>query len=101
MPQAGQWVGMTKAALAAVAQGHDRPDDLGDHVAGAAHHHRVADHHAAARDLVLVVQGGLPDRHAADPHRLQHRERGGPAGAADADTMMLRSLVLTSSGGYL
>ena len=34
-------------------------DDLRDHVAGALHHHRVADPHVLAGDLVLVVQGGV------------------------------------------
>src|SRR6185295_4741064 len=41
-------------------------DDLGDHVAGAAHDHRVADANALAAHLEQVVQGGVGDGGAAD-----------------------------------
>ena len=53
-----------------------RPDDLGDHVAGAPHDHRVALANVLATNLVLVVQGCVGDRHAAHGHRIEHGERG-------------------------
>ena len=60
-------------------------EDLRDDVAGALHHDRVADPHVLARDLVLVVQGGVGDDDAADGHRLELGERRQRAGAADVD----------------
>ena len=63
----------------------DRPDDLGDDVAGAAHDHRVALAHVLAVHLVLVVQRRVGDRDAAHEHRLEHRERRHLAGAAGVD----------------
>ena len=73
-----------------------RPDDLGDHVAGLAHDHRVAGPHVLARDLVLVVQRRQPDGGAADEHRLEHRERRRAPGAPDAhhDVAQERRLLL-------
>ncbi len=65
--------------------GEDRPDDFGDHVAGAPDDHGVARAHVLARDVVLVVQRGERDVRAADEHRLEHRERRRPAGPTDAD----------------
>ena len=72
------------------------PDDLGDHVAGAAHDHGVAGPHVLARDVVLVVQRRHADVGAADEHRLEHRERRRAAGAADAhhDVAQDRGLLL-------
>ena len=49
--------------------------DLGNHVARAAHDHRVALPDVLAAHLVLVVQRGVHDRRAADEHRLQARHR--------------------------
>jgi hypothetical protein len=68
--------------LAAAALQHRR-DDFGDHVAGAAHDHPVADAHVLAVDLVLVVQRGVGDGDAANEDRLQARHRGQRAGTAD------------------
>ena len=42
--------------------GQHRADDLGDHVAGPAHDHRVARPHVLGPHLVLVVQGRLARR---------------------------------------
>jgi len=74
----------------------DRADDLGNHVAGAAHDHGVADAHVLAVDLVLVVQGRVAHRGAADEHRLQLRDRRQLAGAADlhVDVQQQRGLLL-------
>ena len=59
-----------------------RPDHLGDHVAGLAHHDRVARAHVLGPHLVLVVQGGQRHGGAADEHRLQHGERAWPCRSA-------------------
>ena len=58
-------------------------DHLGDHIAGAAHNHRIANAHVLALDLAGVMQRGIGHRHAADKHRRQPRHRGQLAGAAD------------------
>ena len=50
-------------------------DHLGDHVAGALQDHVVAGADVLAPDVVLVVQGGALDGHAADEHGLEHGER--------------------------
>ncbi len=63
----------------------DDAHDLRDHVAGALDHHRIADANVLARDLVLIVQGGVLHHHAAHRHRLQPRHRRQLAGAADLD----------------
>ena len=63
------------------AQRRNRPDHLGDHVAGAANDHGVALAHVLAPHLVLVVQRRRRDRDAADEHRLEERERGDLPGA--------------------
>ena len=73
------------AQLTALAQRHDGPEDLGDHVSGLAQHHGVADEHALALDLAGVVQGGHRDRRAADQHGFHHRVRGDAAGSPDVD----------------
>jgi hypothetical protein len=71
--------------LGAVAQVGDRGQHLGNHVTGPADHDDVADQHALAAHLVLVVQRRAGDRDAADVHRLEHRERRHPPGPADVD----------------
>ena len=58
--------------------GHER-----DHVAGAAHEHRVADPHVARADHLLVGERGPRDRRAADEHRLEHGDRRHLADLAD------------------
>ena len=96
LPQTGHWRGMRKFGTSPVRlPGHDA-DDLGDHVAGAAHDHRVADAHVLAAHLVHVVQRGVADRRAADEHRLQLGHRRELAGAADldVDAEQLRHLLL-------
>src|SRR3990172_11432059 len=50
-------------------------DDFGNHVAGAAHDHGIADAYVLAIELVFVVQGRVRNGHAANLHRLQHRDR--------------------------
>ena len=85
LPQAGQSVGEAirfRAGRAAVQ--HDR-DDLRDHVAGALQHDGVADTDVLAGDLVLVVQRGAGDQHAADVDWFEFGDRGQRAGAADLD----------------
>ena len=62
-----------------------RPQHLGDDVAGLADDDPVADQHALAFDLLLVVEGGPGDGRAGDLDRLGHRERCHAAGAPDAD----------------
>ena len=69
------------AALRAV--GEHGAEHLGDDVAGPADDDRVTRAHVLGPHLVLVVEGGLPDGDPAHEHRLEHRERRGPAGAPD------------------
>ena len=57
--------------------------DFGDHVAGAAHDHRIADAHILAARLVLVVQRGVGDVDPADEYRLQFGDRGERPGTPD------------------
>ena len=94
-PQAGHVVGNTHGFGPVRAQREHRPDDLGDHVAGLAHDHRVARPHVLRLHLVLVVQRRHADRRAADEHRLEHGERRRPPGAAD------RHLDVAQHGGAL
>ena len=61
----------------------DDADDLRDHIAGALDDDRVADPHILAGDLVLVVQRRALHDDAADRDRLEHRDRGQRALAAD------------------
>ena len=72
-------------ALGAVAQLDDRPQHLGNHIAGFAQHDGVADQHALELDHVLVVEGRLPHGRPGDAHRLHDRERRRASGAADRD----------------
>ena len=74
-----------EGALGPVAQVDDRPDDLGDDVAGLAEHDGVADEHALALDLVGVVQRRLLDGRPGDDDRLHDAVGGDPAGATDVD----------------
>ena len=60
-------------------------DDLRDHVAGALHHHGVADADVLGLDVVLVVQGRVAHHDAAHGHRLERGDRGQRAGAPDLD----------------
>ena len=60
-------------------------DDLRDDVARALKHDAVADAGVEPFDLVRIVQRGVGDDHAADRHRLEPRDRGQRAGAADLD----------------
>ena len=64
---------------------HLDANDLGDHVAGPPHDHRVPDVHVLAPDFVLVVQRGIRDGDAADEDRLQPRDRRDRARAPDLD----------------
>ena len=82
----GSGRGMRKlGTYAARARRSSDADHLGNHVAGAAHDHRVADAHVLAPQLVQVVQRGVADRGAADEHRLELGHRRQLAGAADLD----------------
>ena len=60
-------------------------DDLRDDVARALHDHGVADADVLARDLVLVVQRGVGDHHAAHGDGLELGDRRQRTGAADLD----------------
>ena len=73
-----------RAALRAVGRHHERPlgpgalldhraDHLGDHVAGLAQEHQVADQDALALDLARVVQRGHLHRRAGHLRRLPSR----------------------------
>src|SRR5208283_3132129 len=75
--------GELELALGAGAQVGHRPEHLGDHVAGLAQDHHVADEDALALDLVRVVQGGPVYCRPAYPDRLHHGERSDPAGTPD------------------
>ena len=64
----------------------DRPDDLGDDVAGLLEDDPVADADVLAPDLVEVVEGGPRDGRAGDLDRRQvgdRRERPGPPDVRD------------------
>jgi len=69
---------------------------LGDHVTGPAHDHRIADAHILATGLVLVVQRGIGDGHAAHEYRRQLGHRREFAGAPDlhVDAQHRRELLL-------
>ena len=77
-------VGELPAARPLRPLGEDRADHFGDDVTGVPHDDGVARTHVLARDVVLVVQRRERDVRAADEHRLEHRERRRPSGAADA-----------------
>ena len=74
-PQTGQSVGKDVRLLRAGALAGDDGDDLGDHVARAAHEDVIALAHVLALQLVLVVQRGAADHHATHLHRLQEGHR--------------------------
>ena len=67
--------------LAVRALGRDA-DDFGNDVAGALHHHLVANLQAEALDLILVVERGAGNRNAAHFHRSQMGHRCQRSGAA-------------------
>ncbi len=67
----------------------DDADDLGNHVARAAHDDRVADAHVETRNLVGVVQRRVGHGDAADEHGLELRRRRRRARAADVDDDVL------------
>ncbi len=96
----GTCVGNFHRRAPLLALGEHRADHLGDDVTGLAHDDGVADAHVLARDLVLVVQRRHADGGTADEHRLEHRERRGAPGAADAHHDVA-STVVFSSGGNL
>ena len=77
-------------------------DHLGDHVAGTAHDHGVADAHVLARDLVEVVQRGIGDGDAADEHRREPRDRLAvarpPVGTEQATRLIVQVLQATYCG---
>ena len=81
----GSAVGISNCAPVVGAQVDDRPDDLGDHVAGLAQHDGVADADVLAGDLGGVVKRGELDGRPGDPDRLHPPERRHPAGAPDVD----------------
>ena len=81
----GALAGEAELALVAGAQFGHRPDHLGDDLARLAQDDRVADQHALAPELILVVQGGAVHGRPADLDRGHHRERRDPPGPADAD----------------
>ena len=58
-------------------------DDLGNHIARAAHNHGIADVHVLATDLVFVVQRRVADCRPADKYRFQLRHRSKFTGASD------------------
>src|SRR5690348_12704584 len=71
-------------------------DQLGDDVAGAPDHDRVADPHVLAPQFVLVVERDVGDRRATDEDRLQSRRGREHARAAHvhADAFHLGALLL-------
>jgi len=77
--------GHHEGSLGAIAQFHDRPEDLRDHVTGLAQHDGVTDQHALAGHFPGIVQGGPRDRGTGDLDRLHHRKGGHAAGASDID----------------
>ena len=79
----GQVVGKTNSFSCAGAAAGDHLDDLGDHVARAAHEDPVAHAHVLAAQLLLVVQRGAAHGDAAHEDGLQVGHRGDGAGAAD------------------
>ena len=90
----GELVGrrLRRAAL------QDDADDLRDHVAGALDDDGVAVAHVLAGDFVLVVQRRALHDDAADRDRLQHRDRGQRALAADRIRMSLSTVCACCAG---
>ena len=58
-------------------------DQFGDHIAGLAHYHRIADENAFAFDLVCIVQRGARHRGSGHIHRVQYGHRCDSARAPD------------------
>ena len=85
LPQAGQTVGKAESFRALGRFACNHAENLRDDVAGALDDDGVADAHVLARDLVLVVQGGVLHHDAADGDRLELGDRRQRAGAADLD----------------
>ena len=79
----------------------DDAHDLRDDVAGALDHHRIADAHILARDLVFVVQRGVLHHDAADRDGLQFGDRRQLARAADLDVDVLSRIVSACSAANL
>ena len=71
--------------------------DERDHVAGAAHQHRVADPDAARADHLLVGQRRARDRRPAHEHRLQVGDRGDLARLADVPDHVGSTVVFSSA----
>ena len=97
----GHSVGNTHGSVPFGPVGHDRAQDLGDDVARPPHDHLVAGADVLGPDLVLVVQGRLADRHAADEDRLEHGVRAWPGRCGRSTRTMSFSRVVRSSGGNL
>ena len=96
----GRPSGTATAGAASSAWTSTGPDDLGDHVAGAAHDHRVALPHVLARDLVLVVQRGVVT--VTPPTETGSRTANGVTmPVRPVCTSIARSSVVRSSGGNL
>ena len=81
----GAALGEDELSLRPVAALDHGAEDLGDHVAGLADHHRVADEHTLADHLGLVVERRERDRRPGDEDRLHVGERGHAPGPADGD----------------
>ena len=62
---------------------HDRPDQFGNHVAGLAHHHRIADQHPLALDLERIVQCRARHRGPRYIHGLEHGDGRDAPGTPD------------------
>src|SRR5262249_22349488 len=67
-----------------------RADDLRDHVARTLDDHVVSLADVLAVDVLLVVERGARDRHAAHLHRLEERPRVERAGTPDADADLVQ-----------
>ena len=76
-------------------------DDLRDDVARALQHDAVAGAHAEPRDLVGIVQRRVGHDDAADRHRLEPRDRGQLAGAADLDVDSLKRRLGALGGEFV
>ena len=72
----GEWLGITVALV------HHHAHHFGNHIAGTAYHHGVAQAHILATGFILVVQRGIGHRDAAHKHGRQLGHRGEFAGAA-------------------
>ena len=93
--------GHDELALGAVAQVDDRPEDLGDDVAGLAQHDGVTDEHALAPAPRGRCAGSPSTRWTRRRSTGSITPNGVTRPVRPTLTWMSRSLVLTSSGGYL